>query len=44
MMKMKKAMLFAGTLFFAARAFAADIPPMDRDIPRELKTATFALG
>ena len=44
MKQMKKILLFAGTIFFAARAFAAEIPPMDQDIPKDLKTATFALG
>ncbi|GAB1399626.1 hypothetical protein MASR2M79_01370 [Aminivibrio sp.] len=44
MKQMKKILLFAGTFFFAARAFAAELPPMDRDIPKDLKTATFALG
>ena len=44
MKKMKQILLFAGTVFFAARAFAAEIPPMDQNIPKDLKTATFALG
>ncbi|MEA4880379.1 MAG: hypothetical protein VB045_02785 [Synergistaceae bacterium] len=44
MKQMKKILLFAGTVFFGARAFAAELPPMDRDIPKDLKTATFALG
>ena len=44
MEKMKKILLFAGTIFFAARAFAAEIPLLDREIPEDMRTATFALG
>lgn len=44
MEKMKKILLFTGAILFAARAFAAEIPPLDREILKDLRTATFALG
>ncbi|WP_290685316.1 hypothetical protein [Aminivibrio sp.] len=43
-MKMIEVVLAAATVFFAGRAWAGEIPPLDRQIPADLRTAAFALG
>lgn len=43
-MKMMDAVIAAAVLFFAGRAWAGELPPMDRQIPANLRTATFAVG
>ncbi|MDD3514475.1 MAG: hypothetical protein AB7U27_02730 [Aminobacteriaceae bacterium] len=43
-MKMFEAVIAAAVVFFAGRACAGEIPPLDRQIPSELRTAVFALG
>jgi|LSQX01.1.fsa_nt_gb hypothetical protein len=41
---MKEALLAAAVVFLAGRAWAGEIPPLDRQIPANIRTAAFALG
>lgn len=43
-MKIMEAVIAAAVVLFAGRAWAGELPPLDRQIPQELRTATFALG